>query len=96
MNSNEIGTVFLGVLVFVCTIYAVRLLLGIVIINDKVEKLRRKRDVDIKNARSVPGLTTAIFEAQKKNITEKYKELINPLLRKKSYMFDVLPFLSKK
>lgn len=95
MDLNEIGTVSLGVTIFVFIVYTFSLFLRVVIINDEIERLNRARDKEIEEVHT-PDLTVAIFDAKKEYITEKYNKLINPLIRKKGYMFDILPFLSKK
>lgn len=84
-----------AVMVAVAGIYFFKLFFHIVIINGKIERLILTRDKEIREYRS-PGMTIPVFESHKKYLTEKYNEQIEPLIRKKGYIFDILPFIPKK
>jgi hypothetical protein len=96
LSSFEIGSIVIGISAFIIVCYGIRLLFLIVNTNCKIENLYRQRDKEIEEETTSPGITTGIAEAKKKYITEKYQKMIDPLVRKKGYVFDILPLIPKK
>ena len=85
-----------GVIFCVVVLYIIRLFILVVMTNTKIEKIYRERDRKIESYRKLEGMTIAVAEAQQIHLTEQYEKLIGPLVRKKGYILDILPFLTKK
>ncbi len=92
----EISQVFVGVTIFVVTIYFLKLIVQIVLINDQIESLTQDREKEIKYEKGVEGMILAVFDSKKGAIVEKYSEKIDPLVRRKSYILDIIPFFRLK
>ena len=75
--------------------YFIKLVVHVVLINTTIEKFHRQREEELEKAQN-PGMTISGFETIKKTITEKYDKKLNPLPRRKVYIFDILPFIPKK
>jgi len=89
--AKIIGTVTGAVII--C--YVIKLFVHIILINRTIEKYCRERDDEIEETKHAGG-TTAGFQSAKISITERYDKKINPLLRRKGYIFDILPLIPKK
>lgn len=96
LSYFDVGSVIIGVILFVAACYGVRLLFLIVNTNRKIEYYHEKRDREIEEATNRPGLTIDVVNTKKNHLNEKYQKLIDPLLRKKNYIFDIIPFIPKK
>ncbi len=95
ISNIERGEVVIGVTLFVVVIYTLKLFMHVVHINDVIERLIQQRDAEIKGVKT-SGMTIIVFESIKVTITEKYSDMIDPLVRRKGYILDILPFLPKK
>ncbi len=96
INIFDLLKVIGTVTAIVISLYYFRLIFETVRINDQIERLFQERDQEIKEKTSTPGMTVPGVEAIRAAITEKYEKLIRPLIRKKGYIFDILPFVPKK